>query len=107
MDYTYTTTRHFDKKLQKLTKKNKALKDRILSKIAEIVDNPEIGEPKGHELKGLRGVHVNPFVIIYTIVGTKIVFLHFDHHDNVYDASAIFTLAQMAELRERFEGFED
>ncbi len=48
-----------------------------------------------------------PFVIIYTIAGNKIIFLHFDHHDNVYDASAIFTPAQMAELRERFEGFED
>lgn len=46
-----TTTRHFDKKLQKLTKKNKALKDRVFSKIAEIVDNHEIGELKGYELK--------------------------------------------------------
>ncbi len=94
MDYTYTTTRHFDKSLQKLTKKNKALKDRVLNKIAETVDNPGIGEPKGHELKGLRGVHIDPFVIIYAIVGTKVIFLHFDHHDKAYDASSIFTPAR-------------
>jgi mRNA-degrading endonuclease RelE of RelBE toxin-antitoxin system len=105
--YTYTTTRHFDKAFQKLTRKNKALRYRVLDKIAEIVDNPKMGVPKGHELKGLRGVHIDPFVIIYVLVEDKIVFLHFDHHDKIYNASAIFTPAQMTELRDRFGGFED
>ncbi len=36
-----------------------------------------------------RGVHVNPFVIVYMIVGDKIVFLWFDHHDHDKAASIL------------------
>ena len=106
MTFSYTTTEQFDKKFRKLTRKNRALKDQVYRKISEIIENPEIGEPKKNELKGLRGVHVNPFVIIYTIIGNKIIFIHFDHHDNVYDANSIFTPGQMVELRMRFKGFD-
>jgi hypothetical protein len=35
-----------------------------------------------------RGVHVNPFVIVYMIIGDKIVFLWFDHHDQAYERAA-------------------
>ena len=106
MTFTYTTTRQFDKRFHKLTRKNQALKEQVLGKISEIIDNPEVGVPKRHELKGLRGVHVDPFVIIYAIIRDRIVFLHFDHHDQVYNAAAIFTPAQTAELKKRFVGFE-
>jgi addiction module RelE/StbE family toxin len=106
MTFSFTTTRQFDKKFHKLTKKNQALKEQVLGKISEIIDNPEIGIPKRHELKGLRGAHVDPFVIIYAIIADRIVFLHFDHHDKVYNAAAIFTPAQKTELMKRFDGFE-
>jgi mRNA-degrading endonuclease RelE of RelBE toxin-antitoxin system len=106
MTFSYTTTRQFDKKFHKLIRKNKALEEQVLGKISDIIENPEIGVPKRNELKGLRGVHVDPFVIIYAIIEDRIVFLHFDHHDRVYNAAAIFTPAQMAELKERFGGFE-
>jgi addiction module RelE/StbE family toxin len=106
MTFSYTTTRQFDKRFHKLTRKNQALKDQVFEKISEITEDPEIGVPKRHELKGLRGVHVDPFVIIYAIIGDRIVFLHFGHHDQVYDAASIFSPSQMEELRKRFEGFE-
>ncbi|MFZ2470577.1 MAG: type II toxin-antitoxin system RelE/ParE family toxin [Methanothrix sp.] len=106
MTFSYTTTRQFDKRFHKLTRKNQALKDQVFEKTSEILDNPEIGVPKKHELKGLCGAHVDPFVIIYTIIGDRIVFLHFDHHDQVYNAATIFSPSQMEELRKRFEGFE-
>jgi addiction module RelE/StbE family toxin len=106
MTLSYTTTRQFDKRFHKLTRKNQALEDQIFGKISEIIENPEIGVPKRHELKGLRAVHVDPFVIIYSIIGDRIVFLHFDHHDHVYNAASIFSPSQMEELRKRFEGFE-
>ncbi len=105
MTFSYTTTRQFDKRFHKLTRKNQALKDQVFRKISEIIANPEIGVPKRHELKGLRGVHVDPFVIIYVIIGDRIVFLHFDHHDQAYNAASIFSPAQMEELKKRFEGF--
>ena len=69
MAFSYTTTRQFDKRFHKLTRKNQALKDQVFEKISEILENPEIGVPKRHELKGLRGAHVDPFVIIYAIIG--------------------------------------
>ncbi len=68
------------------------MKDRVLSKIAEIVDNPEIGEPKCYELKGLWGDHVNPFVIIYAIVGNKIVFQHTEGRSNTMESPINFTI---------------
>ena len=71
----------------KLTRKDRALRERQY-KIDQILNHPEIGEPKRYRLKLARGVHVNPFVIVYMIVGDKIVFLWFDHHDQAYDKAA-------------------
>jgi mRNA-degrading endonuclease RelE of RelBE toxin-antitoxin system len=60
---------------------------RLGKKIKAICENPEIGEPKSHKLKGLRGEHVDPFVIIYGVFGDIIVFVHVDHHDKAYAAA--------------------
>ena len=106
MTFSATTTRHFDKKFRKLTRKNQTFKDRVFGKISEIMENPEIGVPKKNELKGLRGVHVDPFVIIYVVIDDQIVLLHLAHHDHVYCSDSIFTPAQIAELRLRFPGFD-
>ena len=63
------------------------MEQRLGKKIRAICENPEIGEPKSHNLKGLRGDHVNPFVIIYGVFGDFIVFVHVDHHDKAYAAA--------------------
>jgi mRNA-degrading endonuclease RelE of RelBE toxin-antitoxin system len=78
---------HFYKQFKKLTKKDAALEQRLGKKIKAICENPEIGEPKSHKLKGLRGEHVDPFVIIYGVFGDIIVFVHLDHHDKAYAAA--------------------
>ena len=78
---------HFHKQYKKLTKKDGALGQRLAKKIKAICENPEIGEPKSHNLKGLRGDHVDPFVIIYGVFGDFVVFVHVDHHDNAYAAA--------------------
>ena len=78
---------HFHKQFKKLTKKDAALGQRLGKKIKAICENPEIGEPKSHNLKGLRGDHVDPFVIIYGVFGDFVVFVHVDHHDNAYAAA--------------------
>ncbi len=75
----------FTEQFEKLTRKDRALRERAIKKIDQILTNPEIGEPKKYRLKMTCGVHVNPFVIVYMIVGDKIVFLWFDHHDQAYD----------------------
>jgi addiction module RelE/StbE family toxin len=80
----YHRVPEFDKQFSKLTKKNKSLKDRLINKIDQILNDPEIGEPKSYGLKGVRGVHIDPFVIVYMIVGDCIVFLYVAHHDEIY-----------------------
>ncbi len=84
----YESTPDFDGSFQKLTRKNKALKERLLKKISQILDNPSIGTPKRHRLRHARGSHVDPYVIVYRIKGDKIQFLYVDHHNFVYEKSA-------------------
>ena len=84
----YESTPEFDSQFLKLTRKNKALEERLLKKIAQILDNPSIGTPKRHKLRLVRGSHINPYVIVYRIRGDKIQFLYVDHHDFVYYKAA-------------------
>ena len=88
MRFRFEPVPDFIDQFDKLTKKDRALRERAIKKIDQILTNPEIGEPKKYRLKMARGVHVNPFVIVYMIVGDKIVFLWFDHHDQAYDKAA-------------------
>jgi len=58
--YDYASTTEFERQFKKLTKKDGALKDRLLRKIDQILSDPEIGEPKSHALRHARGSHVPP-----------------------------------------------
>lgn len=51
-----------------------------------IRQTPEIGEPKSHNLKGLRALHISEhFVIVYTIFKDYIIFINLDYHDKAHD----------------------
>ena len=80
----YYRVPEFDRQFVKLTRKNKALRERFIDKIDQILADPDIGEPKSYRLKGVRAVHVDPFVIAYMIIGDCIVFLYVGHHDEAY-----------------------
>jgi mRNA-degrading endonuclease RelE of RelBE toxin-antitoxin system len=81
-------TDHFSKKFHDLTDKNNAFKIQIVKKLAGIRRNPEIGEPKSDNLRGLRGLHISEhFVIVYLIYKNYVVFIELDHHDKAYDTS--------------------
>ena len=83
MAFQTIATCYFDKKFKKLTKKDGLLKERTI----RICIDPEIGEPKRHALKGLRSVHIDPFVIIYAIIKDVVLLINFDEHDETYDAT--------------------
>ena len=87
MAFQTIATYYFDKKFKKFTKKDGLLKERIIRKLQAISINPEIGEPKSHALKGLRSVHIDPFVIIYAIIKDVVLLINFDDHDEAYDAT--------------------
>ncbi len=84
----YESTPEFDAQFSKLTKKNRALEERFLKKISQILDNPSIGTPKRHKLRHARSSHVDPYVIVYRIKGDRIQFLYVDHHNFVYQRAA-------------------
>ena len=84
----FESTPEFEEQFSKLTRKNRALEERFLKKISQILDNPSIGSPKSHKLKHARGFHVDPYVIVYRIEGNRIQFPYVDHHDSVYPRAA-------------------
>ena len=79
-------TGHFSKKFHDLTDKNAAYKKQIVNKMKGIRQHPEIGIPKSHTLRGLRGLHISEhFVIVYLIYKNYVVFIELEHHDKAYD----------------------
>jgi len=60
MKYVFHRTPEFRENFKKLTRKNKSLEKRLLSKINQILETPSIGDPKRHALKHARGSHVDP-----------------------------------------------
>lgn len=84
----FESTHEFDAQYSKLTRKNKALEERFLKKVIQILDNPSIGVPKSHKLKHARVTHVDPYLIVYRIKGDRIQFLYVDPHNSVYPKAA-------------------
>lgn len=74
----------FKRSFKDLTKKDNGLKIRLKKKMEQILESPESHDVKKYDLKGVYGVHVNPYVILYRIVGDTVEFLYVDHHDKIY-----------------------
>jgi len=85
MPYKIERTQEFKDQYIKLTRRNKALRDKLDKKILQVVKNPVLGEPKSYNLKYTRGTHVDPYVIVYMIFSDTILFLYVDHHNCVYE----------------------
>jgi len=84
MPYRTVFSPDFDRALRKLKKKDRPLFARIAKKIEEILEDPEVYKPLRHELKGLRRVHLGPFVMVFAVRGDVVEFLMVDHHDDAY-----------------------
>ena len=83
MNFTAHFTPTFETQLKK-AKKDHALLERLKKSIAKICNDPEIGKPLKHDLKGTRRVHLNPFVLVYSIEGEIVIFHYYEHHDKAY-----------------------
>ena len=77
-----------DKKLVKLSKKDKSSYEAIMNKIQEIVDSPNVEHYKNlrYDMKGSKRVHIGHFVLVFSYNKSKdfISFEDYDHHDNIY-----------------------
>ena len=75
------------RKLNKLFKKDKVTYEIIMKKIEEILICGDVNHYKNlrKPLQHLKRVHVrSSFVLTFNIVGEKVIFYDFDHHDNIY-----------------------
>lgn len=99
MAFQPVTTYYFERKFKRLTKKDGLLKERIIRKLQEVLNNPDIGEPKRHALRGLRSVHIDPFVVAYVIIKDTVLLINLDHHNKVYEETPKIIYAQMNDPR--------
>ena len=76
-----------EKNFNRLLKKDRALWGRIEKLLDEILQRPnEIGSPKKYRLKGYRGHHMGPFVLLWSVdeKDKKVRIVLFEHHDDAY-----------------------
>jgi mRNA-degrading endonuclease RelE of RelBE toxin-antitoxin system len=85
-EYEVAVNANMSKILKKLKKKNRQLYDAVLKKAQEISTEPHRYKILKHEKSGISRVHLDPFVLTFSIDDElKIVLLEdFDHHDSIY-----------------------
>ena len=84
MVYNIRFTPSFEEQLKKTKKKDKPLFEELTKKILQIAENPEHYKPLKGILKGTQRAHAGPFVIIFEIHGSEVIFHYVKHHDRAY-----------------------
>ena len=86
--YSYEIIPYLQQILNKLSKKDKALYERVLNKVEEVVTSGDVEHYKNlrHDMSDRKRVQVGHFVLIFKFIKeeNKIKFVDFDHHDNIY-----------------------
>lgn len=72
----------FERDFKKI--KDDLTKSKIKKQIQKILQNPKVGKPLRHELKGEWAVYVKPYRLVYAVVSDKLFLLRFEHRDKVY-----------------------
>ena len=76
------------KKLNKLSKKDRMIYEHALKKIDEVINSGDVEHYKNlrHDMKEKKRVHIGHFVLVFRFIKieNKIIFDDFDHHDNIY-----------------------
>lgn len=91
MTFTFEFTDNLKKIIEKLVKKDKKLSKELYRKITEIINSDETTIEHYKNLKydfsNKKRVHIrNNFVLLFSVLKDKnhILFLNFEHRDNVY-----------------------
>ena len=86
--YNFDVSENLEKKLNKLSKKDKDLYNQILKKIDEVIHSENVEHYKNlrYSRKDSKRAHIGHFVLIfqYNKEENLILFDDFDHHDNIY-----------------------
>lgn len=77
-----------NKKLVKLSKKDKNRYESVLNKIDEVLSSADIEHYKNlrYDMKDSKRVHIGHFVLVFSYdkVNDFVSFEDYDHHDNIY-----------------------
>lgn len=86
--YNYEIQPSLQKILNKLSKKDKSLYEQVIKKIEEVSNSSDIEHYKNlrYSLSDRKRVQIGHFVLVFKFVKSenKIIFVDFDHHDNIY-----------------------
>lgn len=78
-----------EKKLIKLSKKDKPYYEAVMKKIQEIIESQDLEHYKNlrYDMKESKRVHIGHFVLVFSYDKTKdfVSFEDYDHHDNIYE----------------------
>ena len=85
MPYSYKFSPELDRQLRKLKKKDPVMWKRVQKKILNIVDNPEPYKTLKYTHGLYKRVHLDPYVLLFTIESDVVEFLVLEHHDKVYE----------------------
>jgi len=86
--YSHEILPRLKKILNKLSKKDKQLYEQVLRKIDEVIASYDIDHYKNlrHDMKDRKRTSIGHFVLVFKFVKeeNKIIFVDFNHHDNIY-----------------------
>lgn len=77
---------HLKKILNKLYKKDRTKYEAVMKKVEEISNSADFDHYKNlrYNMKDSKRVHMGHFVLVFRVIGDKVYFDDFDHHDNIY-----------------------
>ena len=69
-----------------LKKADKQIRERIIKKLKQSEENPELGKPMTAQLAGFRSLRIGNYRAIYTIIQDKLIIsvIKMDHRKRVY-----------------------
>lgn len=86
--YSYEILPYLQKVLNKLFKKDRSLYEQVMKKIEEVINSSDIEHYKNlrHNMSDRKRVQVGHFVLVFKFIKqeNRIIFVDFDHHDNIY-----------------------
>jgi len=86
--YNFDVSENLEKKLNKLSKKDKELYNQVLKKIDEVINCKDIYHYKNlrYNMKDSKRVQIGHFVLIFQFKREEnlVLFDDFDHHDVIY-----------------------
>ncbi|MEK6917283.1 MAG: addiction module toxin RelE [Nanoarchaeota archaeon] len=86
--YSFEILPYLQEILNKLSKRDKLLYNRVITKIEEVINTENVEHYKNlrYDMSDRKRVQIGHFVLIFKFVKEedKIIFVDFDHHDNIY-----------------------